>query len=204
MRKRMNLFDKAVLAFEKLALVFSCAVSTAVVLLLIAAALMAWQVWNNLPEFEMPDSPETLRDDVACGTIIDLQEIIEDLDNAVIVQTIHINQEIPVVFDVPLDKNTVVQLTEDVSLENRPTTMNLPGDGGTINGWVNLILPRGYRLPVHLDMTVPVSHSLPVEVDVPVSIPLRDTDLGPIFGKLKGLTEPYTLYLNDALNCPSQ
>ena len=49
MRKRMNLFDKVVLAFEKLALVFSCAVSTAVVLLLIAAALMAWQVWNNLP-----------------------------------------------------------------------------------------------------------------------------------------------------------
>ncbi len=133
-----------------------------------------------------------------------LQEIIEDLDNAVIVQTIHINQEIPVVFDVPLDKNTVVQLTEDVSLENRPTTMNLPGDGGTINGWVNLILPRGYRLPVHLDMTVPVSHSLPVEMDVPVSIPLKDTDLGPIFGKLKGLTEPYTLYLNDALNCPSK
>ena len=204
MRKRMNLFDKAVLAFEKLALVFSCAVSTAVVLLLIAAALMAWQVWNDLPEFEMPDSPETLRDDVACGAIIDLQEIIEDLDNAVIVQTIHINQEIPVVFDVPLDKNTVVQLTEDVSLENRPTTMNLPGDGGTINGWVNLILPRGYRLPVHLDMTVPVSHSLPVEMDVPVSIPLKDTDLGPIFGKLKGLTEPYTLYLNDALNCPSK
>ncbi len=74
MRKRMNLFDKVVLAFEKLALVFSCAVSTAVVLLLIAAALMAWQVWNDLPEFEMPDSPETLRDDVACWTIIDYRK----------------------------------------------------------------------------------------------------------------------------------
>ena len=203
MRKRMSLFDKAVLYLEKLAIVFSCAVSLAVVILLILGATTAWQVWADLPEFEMPDSPQTLRDDVACGAIIDLQEIIDDLDNAVIVQTIHIDQVIPVVFDVPLEKNTAVLLTEDVSLANLPTTMNLPGDGGTINGWVNLVLPRGYRLPVHLDMTVPVSQALPVAMDVPVRIPLKETELGSITGKLKDLAEPYTIYLNEALNCSS-
>jgi len=204
MRVRMSLFDKVVLFLEKLALVFSFTVSAAIVIALVFGGITAWRVWADLPEVEIPDSPEALRDDVACGTIVDLQELIDDLNNAVIEQTIPIDQEIPVVFDMPLDKDTAVLLTEDVSLANLPTTMNLPGDGGTINGWVNLVLPRGYRLAVHLDMTVPVSQSLPVSMTVPVRISLKDTDLGPITEKLKQIAEPYTLYLNDALNCPSK
>ncbi len=199
----MGVLAKIVLALEKLAIVFSCAVTSAIVLLLIGLGVLGWQLWLQLPEFRLPESPQALKDDVACKTIADLDKMIDDLDSAVIVRTIHIDQEIPVVFDLPLEKNITAELTQEVPLNNRPTTMNLPGQGGTINGWVNLTLPRGYRLPIHLALTVPVSQSLPVQMDVPVQIPLKETDLGPVTGKLKELVKPYTLYLSEALKCSS-
>lgn len=199
----MGILAKIVLALEKLAIVFSCAVTSVIVLLLIGLGVIGWQVWMQLPQVQLPESPQALKDDVACKTIADLDQMIDDLDRAVIVRTIHIDQQIPVVFDLPLDKNITVELTQEVALNNRPTTMNLPGQGGTINGWVNLTLPRGYRLPIHLTLTVPVSQSLPVQMDVPVQIPLKETDLGPVTGKLKELVKPYTLYLNEALKCSS-
>ena len=199
----MGAFSKIVLALEKVAIVFSCAVTSAIVLLLIGLGVAGWQIWMQLPAFEIPPSPQAFKDDVACTAIKDINQMIDDLDSAVIVRTIHINQNIPVAFDVPLEKNITVELTQEVPLNNRPTTMNLPGQGGTINGWVNLTLPKGYRLPIHLTLTVPVSHSLPVEMDVPVEIPLKETDLGPVTGKLKELAKPYTLYLDAALKCSS-
>lgn len=200
----MNLLSKIVLIFEKIATVFSCAVTSIIVLLLIGLGVGGYMLWPQLPTFELPASPQALKDDVACSTITDLNKLLDDFDSAVIRRTIKINQEIPVVFDVPLEKNITVELTQEVPLSNRPTTMNLPSQGGTINGWVNLTLPKGYRLPIHLTMTVPVSHSLPVQMDVPVEIPLKETDLGPVTGKLKELIQPYTLYLDQALKCSSK
>jgi len=108
------------------------------------------------------------------------------------------------VFEVPLDKKTTVELSQDVPLNNRPITMNLPAQSGTVNGQVNMTLPQGYRLPIHLVMTVPISQSLPVEMDVPVEIPLKETDLGPVTGQLKALVYPNTIYLDKALNCSSK
>jgi len=200
----MSIFSKIVLALEKLAIVFSFVVTSAIVILMIVFVVEAWQVWQGLPPFEMPRSLGALKEDVACKTVSDFHNMIEDLDNAVIKQTIHIQQEVPVVFDVPLDKVTTVELSQDVPLNNRAITMNLPAEGGTIHGWVNLTLPRGYRLPIHLVMTVPISQSLPVEMDVPVEIPLKETDLGPVTGQLKALVHPYTIYLDKALNCSSK
>jgi hypothetical protein len=199
----MSMFSKIVLALEKLAIAFSFVVTSAIVIVLIVFAIEGWRVWQDLPPVEMPSSLGALKEDVACKTISDLHNMIEDLDNAVIKQTIHIQQEIPVVFEVPLDKKTTVELSQDVPLNNRPITMNLPAQGGTVNGQVNMTLPQGYRLPIHLVMTVPISQSLPVEMDVPVEIPLNETDLGPVTGKLKALAHPYTAYLGKALKCSS-
>jgi hypothetical protein len=68
-----------------------------------------------------------------------------------------------------------VYLTESVPLNNLPAKFNLPGGGGVINGTVSLSLPQGMRLPIRLDMTVPVSTTIPVRMDVPVdeTIPIQ-------------------------------
>jgi hypothetical protein len=179
------------LAFEKFAIFFSFMVAFILVMALLAIALATLRALPVL---------EALRTDMACPLIADVRGLVEDLDNAVITQTIHISQTIPVSFVLELDKNVNTQLTRNVRLQ-RPTTFTLPAGGGQINGSVTMVLPQGQKLPVHMTMDVPVSESLPVNMDVPVAIPLRETDLGPITSKLKELLMPYMYLLDDVLGC---
>jgi hypothetical protein len=182
-RRSVKRWEVLWLAFEKLALFFSFAVTFILVMILLVVGVVVWQ---RLPVLQ------SLKEGVACQTITGLNSLVDDLENAVITQTIHISQTIPVRFDLPLDRNLNVQLTEGVQL-TRPTTFVLPGGGGQINGTVTLMLPQGQNLPVHMSMMVPVNQQMPVEMNVPVAIPLRDTELGTIIGKLKQLLAPLRL-----------
>jgi hypothetical protein len=138
-----------------------------------------------------------------CPTVAGLNSLIDDLDDAVITRTINISRTIPVKFALDLDKNLTVQLTDAVAL-SRPTTFVLPAGGGQINGTVYLTLPRGQALPVHMRMTIPVNQMLPVQMDVPVAIPLKETDLGPIVAKLRELLQPLHLdEMEELLGCAS-
>ncbi len=181
------------LAFEKFALFFSFAVAFVMVMALLVVGLAVWRALPGL---------QALRAEVACPMIADINALVDDLNNAVITRTIHIEQTIPVNFDLELDQSLTVELTEGVLL-NRPATFVLPGGGGQIRGSVTLVLPKGQDLPVHMQMTVPVDQYLPVEMDVPVSIPLQETDLGPITARLKSLLAPYMDLLGRTLKCPA-
>jgi hypothetical protein len=180
------------LAFEKFAVFFSFVVTFILVMVLLVVGVIAWQ---RLPVLR------SLKEGLACDTVTGLNSLVDDLENAVITQTIHISQTIPVQFEIPLDRKLKVSLTEGVPL-TRPTTFYLPGGGGQINGTVTLMLPQGQTLPVHMSMIVPVNQQLPVEMDVPVAIPLKNTELGTIIGKLKGLLAPLQLEeMERALGC---
>lgn len=180
------------LAFEKLAIVFSFVVTFTVVMLLLAVVIGAWQHRSAL---------ESLRAGLACDTVTGMNTVLEDFENAVITRTIFISQTIPVQFDQPLDKNLNVELTENVSL-SRPTTFVFPAGGGQINGTVYLELPEGQVLPVHMRTSVGVSQTLPVQMDVAVAIPLKETELGLVIGQLKELLAPLQLgKLEQALRC---
>jgi hypothetical protein len=187
MRRREVLW----LAFEKFAIFFSFAVTFVLVMILLVAAYTTWQAWPMI---------SALRGDLACPMIADVNELVDDLGNAVITRTIPISQTIPVVFDLPLDKNLNVTLTEAVNL-SRPTSFVLPAGGGRINGTVYLALPQGQNLPVHMSLNVPVRETIPVQMDVNVAIPLDETELGPVVDKLKGLLMPYMDLLSDTLKC---
>jgi hypothetical protein len=183
------------LAFEKFAIFFSFVVAFTLVMILLVAAFVLWQ---QLPVLQ------ALKDGLACDTVTGLNRLVGDFENAVITRTISISQTIPVRFDLPLDESTTVQLTQNVPL-NRPTTMILPGGGGRINGTVYLELPRGQSLPVHMRMTVAVDQQLPVQMEVPVSIPLKETELGGVIRQLKTLLEPLQLKkLEKTLGCSAQ
>ncbi|MGD2206263.1 MAG: hypothetical protein PVH17_05745 [Anaerolineae bacterium] len=179
------------LAFEKFAIFFSFTVAFILVMVLLVTAFVTWQMWPTL---------QALRSDVACPMVADVNSLVDDFDNAVITQTIHINQTIPVRFELPLDESLNVQLTQGVKL-NRPTTFTLPAGGGQINGRVTLVLPKGQNLPVHMSILVPVDQQLPVEMDVPVTIPLKETELGSVTGRLKDLLTPYMDLLDKTLAC---
>lgn len=179
------------LAFEKFAIFFSFVVTF---ILLMIVLVLAYTTWRVLPTLYV------LRDDVACPLIADVNGLVDDLEGAVITRTIPISQTIPVRFNLPLDKNLNVRLTQGVKL-NRPTTFTLPSGGGQINGSVYLVLPKGQNLPVHMATTVEVSQTLPVEMDVQVAIPLRETELGPVIDKLAELLLPYMDLLDQTLKC---
>ena len=109
--------------------------------------------------------------------------------------TIQVNDTIPVVFDLPLNQDTQVTLTEDTPVNGATIYLN----GSPIA--VNVVLPRGTPLHIRLNMTVPVSQTIPVvlnvpvHLQVPVNIPLNQTELHPPFTNLATLVAPYNAIL---------
>jgi hypothetical protein len=180
------------LAFEKFAIFFSFIVTFSLVMILLLVAFGGWQNRSAV---------SAIQSGIACETITGLNSLVADFEDAVITQTIYISESIPVQFDLPLDKNLDVRLNQDVQL-NRPTSFVLPAGGGQINGIVYLVLPQGQILPVHMSTSVEVSQSLPVQMVVPVAIPLKETELGNVIVQLKELLEPLRLEeLETALGC---
>ncbi len=117
-----------------------------------------------------------------------LDSAFEGLGAASIRDTIKINQQVPVRFDLPLKQDTVVTTQAPVPI-NTQATFSL-GQFGSINGVVSLQLPAGTQLPVHLELTVPVSNSIPVVFDQPIDIPLAQKGLGPVVAKLRSALGP--------------
>jgi hypothetical protein len=180
------------LAFEKFAIFFSFIVTFLLVVLLLALGYATWQHRSVL---------KSLKEGLVCDTVTGLNDLMGDLESAVITRTIPISETIPVRFDVPLDKNMDVELTDSVTVR-RPTSFVFPAGGGRINGTVNLTLPSGQILPVHMSTMVEVSQTLPVQMDVHVAIPLKETELGGVLSQLKDLLAPLRLQkLEKSLKC---
>lgn len=117
-----------------------------------------------------------------------LDSAFEGLGAASIRDTIAINQQVPVRFDLPLNQDTVVTTQAAVPI-NTQATFSL-GQFGSINGTVSLQLPAGTQLPVHLELTVPVSNTIPVVFNQPIDIPLAEKGLGPVVAKLRAALAP--------------
>ncbi len=132
----------------------------------------------------------TLKTVVERQLLAGLSDNFARMDEAVIRTTVQVEDQIPVVFDLPVKADTVVVLAEDVVI--RGARVNLTTGGLTIvSAPANIVLPKGTALPVRLSLTVPVSTQVPVNLTVPVAIPLKETELhGPFVG-LQQVVAPY-------------
>lgn len=112
------------------------------------------------------------------------------MDEAHIRTTIPVSASVPAKFDLLLDTDTVVVLTEDTYISNATVTVNT---GGLFiqNAGADIVLPAGAQLPVHLLITVPVDQQIPVDLTVEVDIPLSQTELHQPFVGLQGVVAPY-------------
>ncbi len=114
--------------------------------------------------------------------------------------TITVQDTIPVVFDLPLNQETTVTLTEDVPVPNTLVYLNGTGVPTTV------VLPAGTPLAIQLDLVVPVNQTIPVvlnvpvKLTVPVDIPLEETQLHQPFTGLQGVIAPYHTLLNGLPN----
>lgn len=112
------------------------------------------------------------------------------MDAARITTSVTVNDTIPVVFDLPVQTNTMVTLIEDTRIKN--ATVNLSTGGLSIHGApANIVLPAGTQLPIALSIVVPVSTTVPVQLTVPVDIPLNQTELHEPFVGLQNVVSPY-------------
>lgn len=131
-----------------------------------------------------------------------LYESFVQMDQANIITTIHVSDTIqvkdtiPVVFTLPLKQETQVVLTRDASIKRATVFLN----GAPVP--TDIILRRGTKLNIFLDMNVPVDQVIPVELTVPVQltvpvdIPLDQTELHQPFVGLQEVLLPYKNLLN--------
>ncbi len=113
-----------------------------------------------------------------------------------VVDTITVQAEIPVVFDLPLKQGTEIILTKDTAIRKAIVYLNgqpVPTD---------ITLRQGTRMSIALDMVVPVNQTIPVVLNVPVNlqvpvdIPLANTELHEPFAGLQDVVAPYKKLLD--------
>ena len=124
----------------------------------------------------------------------------EKMERANIQTNVVVNTTIPVKFDLQLNQQTNVVLSQDVTITNALVTVNT---GGLNISQANttIVLPKGTVLPVNLALTVPVDQQVPVTLNVPVDIPLKETQLNDPFVGLQNVIKPlYCLLEPQAVN----
>lgn len=124
----------------------------------------------------------------------------EKMDRASIQTNVEVNTKIPVQFDLQLNQQTDVILSEDVTITNALVTVNT-GGLNISRANTTIVLPQGTTLPVILNLTVPVDTEVPVTLNVPVDIPLSETELHEPFVGLQEVVKPFYCMINpNALN----
>jgi hypothetical protein len=154
---------------------------------------------NNLRTLQL-DNVVTLPKDLVSG----LYTNFEKMDRAHIRTNVVVDTTIPVKFDLALNQQTNVVLSQDVRIDNARVTVNTGGLNIT-NALTAIVLPAGTSLPVFLNLTVPVDQSVPVTLNVPVDIALKDTDLHEPFEGLRNVIQPlYCVVAPNATNLDGQ
>jgi len=127
----------------------------------------------------------------ANGLLGGLYQNFVKMDAASIKTTIHVEKEIPVQFSLNVSGPTDVTLTRDVAISGALVTVNT-GGLNINNARANIVLPAGTVLPVNIqNLVVPVDQQVLAVLDVPVNIPLNQTELHEPFVGLQKVIEPY-------------
>lgn len=129
----------------------------------------------------------------AADNVAELRDIVAGLQGATIRTTIPLDQPLPLQgagVIVPVDQQTTVTLVEPVPLQLSGADIDL-GNGNRLRANnISLTLPQGTPLRIALKMDIPLdSVTIPVRLNVPVEIPLKDTELGPQFMRLGWLVD---------------
>lgn len=128
----------------------------------------------------------------------------EKMDRARITTNVQVNTTIPVKFDLQLNQQTSVVLSQDVTIDNAVVTVKTGGLNIT-NALTTIVLPKGTTLPIVLNLAVPVDTTVPVTLTVPVDIPLNQTQLHEPFSGLQDVIRPFYCMLDrGALNLDGQ
>ena len=138
-----------------------------------------------------PQATVSLAQDQVTGLLGGLYQNFVKMDAAHIKTNIHVAKEIPVQFTLNVSGPNVVALTEDVTIDGALVTVQT-GGLNIVNARARIVLPMGTSLPIYINnLMVPVDQKVLAELDVPVDIPLNQTELHEPFVGLQKVVEPY-------------
>ena len=111
------------------------------------------------------------------------------MDQATIAANIPVDATIPLNIVVPVQATTRITLAESAVIPNAHVRINT----GAVNINANAVvtLPANTPLVVNLDFPLTVQNNIPVHLDVPVNIPLNQTQIHEQFVGLQEVVEPW-------------
>ena len=113
------------------------------------------------------------------------------MDQANIRTNIHVEKEIPVQFSLNVSGPTDVTLSQPVTINGALVTVQT-GGLNIVNARATIVLPQGQVLPINIqNLVVPVDQKVLAVLDVPVDIPLDQTELHEPFVGLQKVVEPW-------------
>lgn len=185
-------------AFWTIASILSMAVN----IILIIILLLAWQLLNRMGSIRgVQSTAMNLSTDVLGG----LYKNFVRMDQANIRTTIHVEKDIPVQFSLQVSGPSNVVLTQPVRITGARVWVHTGGLTIT-DAEATILLPQGVILPINIqNLVVPVDQKVPAVLDVPVDIPLSQTELHEPFVGLREVVEPYYCLvqkLNGIQSCP--
>ena len=141
--------------------------------------------------FQMLGAIQGTADDQVSGLLGGLYSNFVKMDRANIQTNIHVEKEIPVQFSLNVSGPTNVTLSQPVSINGALVTVQT-GGLNIVNARATIILPQGVVLPINIDnLVVPVDQKVLAVLDVPVDIPLEQTELHEPFVGLQQVVKPW-------------
>jgi hypothetical protein len=102
-----------------------------------------------------------------------------------------VEKEIPVQFSLNVSGPTNVTLSQPVTINGALVTVQT-GGLNIVNARATIILPQGVVLPINIEnLVVPVDQKVLAVLDVPVDIPLEQTELHEPFVGLQQVVKPW-------------
>jgi hypothetical protein len=141
--------------------------------------------------FQMLGAIQNTADDQVSGLLGGLHDNFVKMDQANIRTTIHVEKEIPVQFSLNVSGPTNVTLSQPVTIEGASVTVQTGGLNIT-GARATIVLPQGVVLPINIEnLVVPVDQKVLAVLDVPVDIPLSQTELHEPFVGLQQVVRPW-------------
>ncbi len=166
-------------AFWTIASIMSITVNV----VLLIALLLALQTLSKFPAIP------TMASNEVSGLLGGLYTNFVKMDQATISSTIPVDANIPLNIVVPVQATTRITLAEAVVIPNAHVRINT--GALNINADAVVTLPANTPLMVNLDFPLTVQNSIPIHLDVPVNIPLNQTQLHEPFVGLQKVVEPW-------------
>ena len=160
-------------------------ISLTVNVILIIILLLAWQLLGQIRTLQTYGLGE------ASGLLGGLYTNFVKMDEANIRTSIHVEKEIPVQFSLNVSGPTNVTLSQPVTI--RGATVWVQTGGLNIrDANATIVLPAGVVLPINIEnLVVPVDQKVLAVLDVPVDIPLDQTELHEPFTGLQEVVRPW-------------